>query len=410
MRLPDPEPVLCLDADNGTAIAVCSVGEPAILSGPGGVGKSWVTLAWACAAAKAAVEAEQAVAWAKAVSEAAAEALTDAEADAEFVAESIAESIAEEASEFAAATEAAAAVAAESESDVVAAAFQRPAPAAPAEFAGEADAIASAMVEADIEDLAEYAADTKTEAEAATSPSPWGMACGLTVRPGPVVLVSYEDQPARIAARLRVMETPEAALRRLHIVVDPKPLWQPADRIASATRETEAFRALSERLRALRPSLMVLDPIAAAAGSLNLSEGGAARYAMGSLARLSLTHRVGILVVAHDTKSSRDAARAQKLPGAGVVGGSAQWFDAARGVLYLRGGPGDDPNMDRELVALKVNNGTEGWVVPLAGDKTGGGAFRGFRRRAASNEQAQDGERMTADPCPDQLSEDDIPF
>lgn len=411
MRLPEPEPVLRHDVDDDTVAVVCSVGEPAILSGPGGSGKSWITLAWARAAAEAAGEVEEAIAVTKAEAQAAAEAVAEARDEAVFVADSITESIAEAASEVAAATEAAAAEEAESETDVVAAAFLRPSPVSAAEFADDANAIADAVVEAELEELAEYAADATSEAEAATKTHvPWTTACGLAVRPGPVVLVSYEDQPARIAARLRAMETPDAALRRLYIVVDPEPLWRPADRLAGGASETVTFRALSARLNALRPSLVVLDPIAAAAGSLNLSDGGAARCVMRSLAKLSLTLGAGVLVVAHDTKSSRDAGRAGKLPGAGAVGGSAQWFDAARGVLYLRGGPEDHPNTDRELVALKVNNGTEGWVVPLSDDKTGDGVFAGFRRVATPNERSKDGERVTEDPCSDPVSEEDIPF
>ena len=186
-----------------------------------------------------------------------------------------------------------------------------------------------------------------------------------------MLLVSYEDRPARIAARLRAMEVTERALKRLHIAIDPEPLWKPADRTAGGACVTAAFRALSEQLGALRPSLLVLDPISAAAGSLNLNDGGAARYAVRSLAKLSADRGVGILVVAHDTKSARESARADsaspsRLPGAGAVAGSAQWFDATRGVLYLRLGPKDAPNIDRELVALKVNNGVGGWNVPLS--------------------------------------------
>ena len=71
----------------------------------------------------------------------------------------------------------------------------------------------------------------------------------------------------------------------------------------------------------------------------------------------------------------------------------------------------DHPNTDREQVALKVNNGTKGWVVPLSNDKTGDGAFRGFRRVATPEEQVKDGdERATENPCSNQGSEEDIAF
>ncbi len=131
---------------------------------------------------------------------------------------------------------------------------------------------------------------------------------------------------------------------------------------------------------------------------------------MRSLAKLSAELGVGILIVAHDTKSARGAVHEGRLPGAGAVGGSAQWFDAARGVLYMRLGPESDPNIDRELVALKVNNGAAGWVIPLAEDYSDDGAFRGLRltrdKRIADTTTIDES-------CSDEflsLSEEDIPF
>ena len=43
----------------------------------------------------------------------------------------------------------------------------------------------------------------------------------------------------------------------------------------------------------------------------------------------------GVLLVAHDTKAARNAAARGEDPGAGVVAGSAAWYDGARGVLVL---------------------------------------------------------------------------
>ena len=400
MRLPNPEPVLRQGVGGANGAVVCSVGEPAILTGPGGMGKSYLALAWACAGAAAAAEAEGAIAAAMTEARTAAEVAAEAEAEAEYADEVIEGAIAETEAEYA--------------DDIGAAAVWLPPESAAAlehsvEAAVEAAADAAGIV--DVEGAAEYAAEAAAEAEALTvAPTSWRVACGLAVRPGPVVLVSYEDQPARIASRLRAMEVPGAVLKRLHIVVDPEPLWKPTDRIAGGACRTAAFIALQKRLNALRPSLVILDPISAAAGGLNLNDGGAARYAMRSLAKLSATLGSGILVVAHDTKTARSAAKAGTLPGAGAVGGSAQWFDAARSVLYLHRGSEENSAIDRTLTALKVNNGVDGWVVPLAKDNSDEGVFRGF----CLTEDTKTADTLTSDEsCPDvspSLAEDDIPF
>ena len=411
MRLSEPESVLRRDTDSDAVAIVCSVGEPTILTGPGGTGKSWLALMLACAAAEGAVRAEDPIVEANTEAEAAAEATAIAEDTADERAEELAEAWAEEDYQYATEVEAAAADAAKVEVDVVAAASLKRLPELAEEIAAIAECEATAMVEAEVAAAAKYAAEARAEAESATRADvPWETACGLAVRPGPVVLVSYEDRPARITARLRAMETTDAVLERLHIVIEPEPLWRPADKTTGGACVTAAFRSLVERLNALRPSLVVLDPISAAAGSLNLNDGGTARYAMRSLAKLSAELGVGILIVAHDTKSARGAVHEGRLPGAGAVGGSAQWFDAARGVLYMRLGPESDPNIDRELVALKVNNGAAGWVIPLAEDYSDDGAFRGLRL-TRDNRIA---DTTTIDEsCSDEflsLSEEDIPF
>ena len=209
-------------------------------------------------------------------------------------------------------------------------------------------------------------------------------ACGLRVRPGSVLLASYEDSPARVGARLRMLRERDDApqspdLAALALVADPAPLWRPNRDGSGAVPDDDAFGALRRRAETDRPSLIVIDPISAAAAGVNLNEGGAARACMRDLAALSVDSGAGVLLVSHDTKAARNEARAGGNPGAGAVAGAAQWFDAARGVLYLRRGE----DGERALECLKANHGRTGWRRALA--EVGGKAgfpFRGFRAGA----------------------------
>lgn len=207
----------------------------------------------------------------------------------------------------------------------------------------------------------------------------WEEVCGLWMRPGPTVLVSYEDSPPRIGFRLSRMEAPKPLASKIHVVDDPAPLWQPADRIAGGARVTKWFGALEDTIRDLQPSLIVIDPISAALGGAAANDSGVARLAMRTLAKLSADMGSGVVVIAHDTKSARSQAAAGRDPGAGAVAGSAQFHDAARGVLYMHNDPRDDPNIQRELECIKTNNGPSGWAIPLQEIKDDA-TFRGFRK------------------------------
>ena len=50
-----------------------------------------------------------------------------------------------------------------------------------------------------------------------------GTALGLRVRAGPVVLVSYEDSPVRLATRLEKMGAGHAAYKKVRVLADPGP-------------------------------------------------------------------------------------------------------------------------------------------------------------------------------------------
>ena len=164
-----------------------------------------------------------------------------------------------------------------------------------------------------------------------------------------------------------------AGLDDLQIVADAPALFRPSE-IGGGAVEGAGFQALAELVERERPSLVVVDPVSAAAGAVGLNDAVGARSIMMAFASLSAATRVGFLIIAHDTKSARTEARAGLSPGAGAVSGSGQWHDAARAVLYMHRVDGG-----REIECLKANHGRDGWAVPLSEVMDKGEVFRGFR-------------------------------
>ena len=263
---PEPAPVLWRDADGQHADAVLSVGEVALLSGEGGLGKSYVTLAFAVAGA--------------------------------------------------------------------------------------------------------LAADLGKD---------YGAACGLRVMPGPVALVSYEDSPARIYGRLgRMGQT--AAAERIHSLPNPPPLWT-AD--SGASRQAEWWNDLWQYVRGVGARLVIVDPASAALADADVSQTGPVRKFLRALMHEARQAECGVLVVSHSTKAARNALRRGDDPGAGVVAGSAAWYDGARGVLSLEEAP-NNPDA-RILECVKANYGRKGWGALLSEQVTDSGTFAGLELGSDAN-------------------------
>ena len=211
-----------------------------------------------------------------------------------------------------------------------------------------------------------------TAATAANGPH-YGSACGLRVRPGPVVLVSYEDSPVRMHARLRAIAG-RGPSNAIHCWPDPAPLFVAGEGLSRGeARPSGHWASLWAAVRTVCPALVVIDPVSAALQGASMSEGSPVRAFMRAMAREAHAANAGVLLVAHDTKAARDLVRAGDDPGAGAVAGSATWYDAARGVLYMTR-DGDK----RTLKCIKANYGHSGWTVDLRERLTPHGRFGGF--------------------------------
>lgn len=193
-----------------------------------------------------------------------------------------------------------------------------------------------------------------------------GEAVGLNVRPGPAVLIGYEDDPATVRWRAGLIAAesgpnPIAPPGGLHLIPDPPPLMDANPEAPGRVRRCATWGALWAAVRAVGPSLVIVDPASAALAGVNQNDGGSVRRFVRALAQEAARGGWGCLIVAHSTK----AARYGEDPGPGAVAGSGQWWDATRGVLFMRG---DGP--DRAAVeCVKANHGPVGWAVTLTADR-----------------------------------------
>ena len=117
-------------------------------------------------------------------------------------------------------------------------------------------------------------------------------------------------------------------------------------------------------MRDLGARLVVIDPVSAALADVDTAQTGPVRSFLRALTAEATAAGAGVLLVAHDTKAARDASRRGDDAGAGVVAGSAAWFDGARGVLSLVVDP-EPESSDRLLTCVKANYGRTGWGARL---------------------------------------------
>ena len=199
-------------------------------------------------------------------------------------------------------------------------------------------------------------------------------ACGLAVTAGPVVVVSFEDAPARIAHRLTWCNAGKVPAG-VHLAPDPAPLWVAAGDRGGESHPGADWDRLWRAVREVDARLLVIDPVSAALADVSTTETGPVRAFLRALTAEATAAGAGVLLVAHDTKAARNAAAKGEDPGAGIVAGSAAWYDGARGVLALARDPASD---DRLLECAKANYGRTGWGARLRERLWPGGAFRGL--------------------------------
>ena len=197
------------------------------------------------------------------------------------------------------------------------------------------------------------------------------------VRPGPVMMASYEDPAGVVGWRLRELArargVADAALGRVHVAhTAGLPLYGPPDNGLYNARP-EPMRGWAHLWAAaddIKPALVVIDPaLDAYTGDPNNL--AAVREFVSALGAEAAARSCGVLLVAHSRKAARGKDSDPFDPG--QVGGVGAWADAARGVLTLTG-QGDN----RTLAIAKANWGRAFVLAQLAPVTTDGDALVGF--------------------------------
>ena len=195
----------------------------------------------------------------------------------------------------------------------------------------------------------------------------FGDACGLQIAAGNVVIITYEMSLKRLDMVADALGAPDGILS----INRPPPLF-PLDRETREHGEGPAWRATWDAIAKFNPVLVVIDTGPKAMGGVDPNDTAAAiAFLQGIEREVQAFDRCAALVIAHDTKEVRDAARRGADVGAGAIAGSGQWYDSPRGVLHLSKVRGSDT---RFIECLKASNGRQHWgarLVPMWEEGTG---------------------------------------
>ena len=218
---------------------------------------------------------------------------------------------------------------------------------------------------------------------------------GLTPEAGPAIYVGAEDDEDEIHRRLIDISSAKnlglCDLNHFHIVplagLDAV-LAEPESRGSERLKGTRVWAALVEKVKAIRPRLLVIDTLADAfAGNENSRP--QARQFISLLRGLAIDYDLAVVILAHPSVSGMSQ-------GSGTSG-STGWNNSARSRLYFERVVEDkvepDPNR-RVLTVKKVNYGRVGqdfrvrWVRG-AFVIDGGGSGDDFRSTASASADAK---------------------
>lgn len=218
-------------------------------------------------------------------------------------------------------------------------------------------------------------------------PTTWSsVADVLEARTGNVLILSWEDQGRRVADRLARLASDVE--RRRRVAVAP---MAGRGRLWADGAPAEAWDAAWDAVADVAPVLVVIDTATSAFGDDPNALPDVRSFVEQGLTPRAREHACAVLLVHHANKAgsrTKTADGTQFTPDAvDLVGGSAAWMAAARGVLTLhRTKHGERHERAWRLDCPKANHGPDGWTERL--EDTSPADPPGppeFRRRLAAN-------------------------
>ena len=206
---------------------------------------------------------------------------------------------------------------------------------------------------------------------------------------GPVVLLSYEDDPGTVADKARKYAhragVPLAGLEDLQVLEIDDPVFGPvptdsgAELYNARPGRLPAWRTLELAVARAKPRLLLIDPVTVSYCSDQSNLSGVREY-ISALGKLARRYSLGVVLVAHSTKDTRKRRNNEdKDPfEPGLVSGSAAWVDAVRGVASLQWGEADAPG-ERVIACPKANYGPARLVRGLETVRMEYGEIVGFK-------------------------------
>ena len=208
--------------------------------------------------------------------------------------------------------------------------------------------------------------------------------------PGPVLMVAYEDDAATVAWRCRAywraVQGAGNPLQHVHVTTPGGALFGPqatdsgAELYNARPDRLAAWHGLEHAIEAVQPVLVVIDP-ALEAYAADQNNGSAVREFLRALRQLAGRYQIGILLVAHSSKSARAKGQQDDPFRVGQIAGSSHWVDGCRSAVALDWSPGgDDPFRGRRLACIKANYGPSRLVCEVDPIRAESGSIVGFTR------------------------------